>query len=129
MIFLNYKSSVWKSALEFCFLSKLQIIIRRLWELGIRNRKARQSRCHMCRCCWVGSDFWQLYEWMMSTMLCPQEPCSASGDSCLWLFYGVDPPHIWSSSFLATFYFPKKCILSKIMDSYCQIDYIPTEPE
>ena len=34
---------------------------------------------------WVGSNFQSPYKWVMSTMPHPQQPCSAPGESCMWL--------------------------------------------
>ena len=43
-------------------------------------------------CCWVGSHSWRPYEWGMSTISCPQQPCSVPIDSRLWLFL-MEPFH------------------------------------
>ena len=64
-------------------------------------------------CCWVGSTLWQPYEWVMSTMSCPQQPCSAAVMHAHG-FYGVSPSHTWSSSFPTDFhFFPALLFFSK----------------
>lgn len=55
-------------------------------------------------CCWVSSDSWQTYSWVVSTVSCPQQPCSAPVDSFPWLLLWRQSisSHIWSRSCLST---------------------------
>ena len=64
-------------------------------------------------CSWVGSSFWQFYEWV-----CLQCPVLSSSAQLLethayGFFYGVSLCHMWSSSFPAAFYFSSIIVLSK----------------
>ena len=69
-------------------------------------------------CSWVGFNSWRPHRGVTSTMSCPRQPCSAPVAS-RGFFYGVSPPHIWSSSFPAAPCFSQQfCLFQRTPTSY-----------
>ena len=69
-----------------------------------RSDWPRRAENFVVTCSQVGSDLWHPYEWVRSTMPCPQQPCSAPVDSCLWL-------PLWSQSMSYLVFLISCCLL------------------